>query len=172
MHCLEGRECFKGRKMFHPRIFHIFICPPFLFLVRLTTFLCGTVPHDVFFRGKYFRVFTVLMTEFDYILLQDVLVRFSDWHFANGYSDLIQTLKCPLSYQMWMLTVEIFYGSTTVSEQSSVNVFVNQTRKSKHAFFLILGYLKENIFFSILRGYGMSFYSYILCFPSNIAAVL
>ena len=155
-----------------PQNFSHFYLSPFLFLVRLTTFLCGTVPHDVFFRGKYFRVFTVLMTEFDYILLQDVLVRFSDWHFANGYSGLIQTLKCPLSYQIWMLTVEIFYDSTTVSEQSSVNVFVNQTRKSKHAFFLILGYLKENIFFSILRGYGMSFYTNILCFPSNIAAVL
>ena len=134
MQCWEGRECFKGRKMFHPRISQIFICHPFLFLVRLTHFFMWLCAH-VFFRGKFFRVFTVLMTEFDYILLQDVLVRFSDWHFANGYSGLIQTLKCPLSYQIWMLTVEIFYDSMTVSEQSSVNVFVNQTRKSKHAFF-------------------------------------
>ena len=127
--CIVGRggSALKGERCFTPEYLTFLFVTPFYFWFDWPTFLCGTVPHDVFFRGKYFRVFTVLMTEFDYILLQDVLVRFSDWHFANGYSGLIQTLKCPLSYQIWMLTVEIFYDSMTVSEQSSVNVFVNQT---------------------------------------------
>ena len=103
-------------------------------------------------------MFTVLMTEFDYILLQDVLVRFSDWHFANGYSGLIQTLKCPLSYQIWTLTVEIFYDSMTVSEQSSVNVFVNQTRKSKHAFFKFLDIWKKIFIFFNFEGIWHEFF--------------